>query len=236
MKKNFELRSVFKLLSVSLLAVIFLAACNKDDDDFVPVPQAQLMAFNLAVDQPAVGFTLSGNQLGNIPLGYSSYTGRYLPIFLGSRELRSFDFNTGSTIAISQNTFADSTFYSAFLLGYDGNYKHVVVEDDYDQVTPVSGMAWVRYINAIADSTLSPQIDIGTVDDNSTYGTVSAFRQVNAGPVDVSVSSGGSFDVQRTIELVENKIYTILLIGTPGETDADKAVQIRFIENGTATL
>ena len=235
MKKNFELRSVFKFFSIFVFAIVFLTACNKDED-LAPVPQAGLMAFNLAVDQPSVGFTLSGNQFGNIPLGYSAYTGSYLPIFIGSRELRSVDFNTGSTIAISQNSFADSTFYSAFLLGYDGNYKHVVVEDNYEQVTPVSGMAWVRYINAIADTTLSSVINIGTVNDNASYGTVSDFSQVNAGSIDVSVGSGDSFNVQRTIELEENKIYTILLIGSPGETDTEKAVQIRFIENGTATL
>ena len=110
------------------------------------------------------------------------------------------------------------------------------MQDDYDQVTPVSGKAWVRYINAIADSTLSSSVSIGMVDDNSAYGTVSPFNQVNAGSVDVTVSSGSSFDVQRTIELEENKIYTILFIGSPNHQDPDKTVAIRFIENGTATL
>ena len=235
MKKNFEFNSTLKFLSATLFVVLFFTACNKDED-LTPVPTAHLMAFNLAVDKPAVGFTLSGNQFGNNVLDYSAYTGTYLPIFTGSREVRSFDYTTGSTIAISQQNFADSMYYSAFLIGYDGEYKNVVVRDDYEPVTPVTGKAWVRHINAIADSTLSSSVNIGAVDDNSSYGAVSAFSLVNAGSVDVSVSSGSSFDVQRTIELEENKIYTILFIGSPGHQDPDKAVSIRFIENGTATL
>ena len=235
MKKNFEFKSTLKILSATLFVVLFLSACNKDED-LTPIPTAHLMAFNLAVDKPAVGFTLSGNQFGNNVLDYSAYTGTYLPIFSGSREVRSFDFTTGSTIAINQHNFSDSTYYSAFLIGYDGDYENVVVQDDYDQVTPVSGKAWIRYINAIADSTLSSSVSIGMVDDNSSYGTVSPFSQVNAGSVDVTVSSGSSFDVQRTIELEENKIYTILFIGSPNHQDPDKTVAIRFIENGTATL
>ncbi len=235
MKKKFEIRFIPKFLIASLIVVFFFTSCNKDED-ITPVPKAYLMAFNLAVDKPAVGFTLSGNPFGNNALEYSAYTGTYLPIFIGSREVRTFDYTTGSTIATNQNDFADSMYYSAFLLGYDGDYKNVVVQDHYEQVTPVSGKAWVRYINAIADSTLSASINIGAADDHSNYGTVSDFRQVSAGSLNISVSSGSAFNVQRTIELEENKIYTLLFIGSPGNTDPDKAVSIRFIENGTATL
>jgi hypothetical protein len=33
----------------------------------------------------------------------------------------------------------------------------------------------------------------------------------------------------------QQKAYTILLMGQPNQTDSTKAVQIRFIENGTVT-
>lgn len=225
----------FKIPFLLLLFTVLFAACRKDKNDVTPIPAAGLMAFNLAADKPAVGFSLSGNQLGNTALTYTGYTGAYLPIYIGTREVRSFDFVTGSTIAISNKTFADSMYYSAFLVGANGSYRNVVVNDNFEQVTPVSGKAWVRYINAIPDSTTTTGVTIGEINENASYASVSDFRQVNTGALDISVKNGGSINSERTINVEENKIYTVLFVGLPNQTDTTKAVKIRFIQNGTAT-
>lgn len=235
MKKLFHMPGYSRLILVGLaFTAIVLASCSKNDDDrFDPPSTAQLMVFNLSPDKPAVGFTLTGNQLGNAALGYTSYRG-YFPIYPGSRELRSFDFNNGATIYTSTETYNDSTYYSAFLIGTAGQYRHVVAEDNYNNVVPVAGKAWVRYVNAVTDTSSRPDVTIAGTTEGAVFGTVSDFRQVDAGTVNISIT-GGSFNASRSLNLTENRIYTLLFVGQPGATDPGLAVQVKFIENGTAT-
>jgi hypothetical protein len=223
-----------------VMAALLFTACKKDDTVIPQTPVAGLMAFNLAPDKPAVGFALSGNNLANAALGYTNYTGVYLPIFTGTREVRSFDYGTGSTLALATGNFADSNYYSVFLLGANGSYRNVVVKDALDTLKAAAGKAWVRYVNAIADSTTAPKIIIGSngesvINENAAYGSVSNFAQIRAGAVNTSANNGGSIVVNRTITLEENKIYTVLFTGIPNQTDSAKVVQIKFIQNGTVT-
>jgi hypothetical protein len=238
MKKLMDVRRKFNVpILLGFLVVLVLSACKKDDPVNTRTPAAGLVAYNLAPDKPAVGFTLSGNTFGNGILTYNGYTGNYLPIYIGNREVRSFDYNTGSTIAISNNTFKDSAYYSLFLVGNNGAYKNVVVEDNYDNVIPTSGKAWVRYVNAITDSVAKPTVTIGSiVNETANFSTVSNFKQVATGSINTSVTNGGNINVSRSLNFEENKIYTVLFVGSPNATDSSKAVKIRYIENGTATL
>jgi hypothetical protein len=226
-------------LAALLLAAILFTACKKDDSNFPQQPStaAGLMAFNLAPDQAAVGFTLSNNPLRNTALNYTEFTGVYLPVYIGNREVRSVDYYTGATIALTNASFADSMYYSVFVVGYNGNYKNVLVQDNLDALTATPGKAWVRYINAIADSAARPTVNIdeGAVNETAAYASVSAFAAVDAGVVNVTVQDGTRFNATRSLTLEADKIYTILLTGVPGSTEPGKAVQIKFITNGAIT-
>lgn len=80
--------------------MIFLfSSCKKTPDTGSQLPVAGLMAFNLVPDQASVGFTVSGQNLTNSPLLYTNYTGDYLRIYAGNRDIASFDFNSGATLA-----------------------------------------------------------------------------------------------------------------------------------------
>ena len=236
MKKMFNIPgfSRFAIVGIALSAIL-LSACSKNDSsDFDPPDSAGLMLVNLAPDKSSVGFSLSGNQLNNTGLGYTNYSGGYLPIYTGSRELRSFDFNNGSTISSTTGTFEDSSYYSAFLIGVDGQYRHILVEDDFTTVLPAAGKAWVRYINAVADTSARPDVTIGATTEGAVFGTVSDFTQVNAGSLNTAITAG-SFNATRTLTLAENRIYTVLFVGKPGSADPALQVQVKFIENGTAS-
>jgi len=228
---------IIRSSAIILVTALLFAACVKsDNNDYLQQPAAGLMAFNLAPDKPAIGFTLSSNSLGNTTINYTGYTGTYLPIYLGDREVRSFDYFTGSTLALANGSFADSMYYSAFLIGADGNYRNVVVKDELAPLTVVPGKAWVRYINAIVDSTNSPTVTIGEgISETAPYASVSSFAQVNTGSVSIAVNNGSNISATRTITIEENKVYTVLFVGIPNATDPDKAVQIKFIQNGTVT-
>lgn len=232
MKKNVK----FLLAVSSVVAGLFISSCSLNNDNVQPTPTAALMAFNLAPDKSGIGVTLSGNLLPG-PLAYTSFTGGYISIYPGTREVRTYDYLTGNTLTINSGNFTVNKFYSSFLVGNNKAYKNVVVRDNFDSLSVVTGKAYIRYINAIADSTQSPEVTInagGTdvVKKNAAYASVSNFVPVSIGDVNVKVSNSGSINATRKITLTQSKIYTVLLVGVPSSTDTTKSVKIKYIENG----
>ena len=241
MKKVFNSISyaLYPVAGILLLAFLF-AACKKDNTENSRTPSAGLMAFNLTVDKPAVSVTLSGNNFTSAPLTYTSYTGGYLSVFTGEREVKSLDANSAVTLATSNQVFNDSTYYSLFVVGNKGSYHNIIANDSLNSLVVTPGHAFVRYINAIPDSAISPLVTIlsnGTniVNTNAAFGTVSGFKKVSAGNIVVGVTNGDNIAANRTIAVEESKAYTILLTGMPGAVDTTKSVQVKFITNGTIT-
>jgi hypothetical protein len=238
MKK--KMKYVKKILvatsSVLLLAVLF-AACKKNLDVENNNPVAALMAFNLVADKPALGISLGGSSITSAPLSYSNYTGSYLTIYPGNREIVAYDYNSPAPLATTTANFELNKYYSLFVVGAGGTYKNVVVNDNLDSLSATSGEAYVRYINAIPDSS-RPLVTISAagsnlVNKNEDFATVSEFKGINPGEITVKISNGSTISATRTINLEKGKVYTILLAGIPGQTDAEKQVQIKYITNGT---
>jgi len=231
--------SILIPLAGFLLMAIAFSACKKTAIN-THTPAAGLMAFNLAPDSTSVGFTIGGNNLTPTPLTFTQYTGSYLGVYPGTRDVSAYNYFNGTSLATASQLFADSAYYSAFLVGTAGNYKNIVVKDNFDSLTSASGMAYVRYVNAIPDSTLQPTVTISSNGDNvfdttSTFPAVSGFKGITPGDISVSVSAETSISANRTITVEQGKVYTILLIGSPTATDSTKAVQIKFIQNAQLT-
>ena len=134
----------------------------------------------------------------------------------------------------------DSTYYSVFVVGANGSYKNVIAKDNLDSLSSTTGEAFVRYVNAIADSTKQPLVTISSngtdlFNTNAPFTTVSDFKGIMPGAVSVNVSNESDINSSRTITVEQGKIYTILLVGIPGQTDSTKAVQIKFIQNGVVS-
>lgn len=236
MKKFFSARRLLAVSGVTALLLVF-ASCKKSDNNNPDVPVAGLMAFNLAPDKPAIGFALSGNSLTNSPITYTNYTGGYLGIYTGNRSVTAFDATSGSSIANLDYTFDQDKYYSLFFVGNGGAYKNVVVSDNIDSLSGSSGKAYIRYINAIADSVSQPLVTIADnagniIDENAAFSKVSNFAAAMPGPVTITANDNNAIQTNRTITLEDKKVYTALLIGIPGSTDTATSVQIRYIENG----
>ena len=224
-----------------LLITLLFTACKKSvDDNNTNIPVAGLMGFNLSPDKPSVGLAIAGSSLTNAPLGYSSFTGFYQNIYPGSREVSAFDYySSDSAFATATGNFEANKYYSVFVLGANGNYRNLIVQDELDSMAATTGLAYVRYINAIADSS-KPAVTLtaGGTDlssSNTAYATVSAFTGITPGELTVKVSNDSTISTNRTITVEKGKVYTILLIGVPGSVDADKKVQIRFVTNGSTS-
>ena len=224
------------ILSLTLL----LGACKKDDIPNNRIPAAGVMAFNLCTDKSAVGISLSGNNLFYLPLGYASFTGQYLPIFTGNREVKSYNDNSYNVLSVNNQIFQDSAYYSIFVVGRNGSYRNIIVNDSLNNLIITPGQAFVRYINAIPDSTISPLVSISSngtkvISNNTAFGIVTSFIKVNAGDITIGVNNSDSIAVNRTISVEQSKAYTILLTGVPNAADTTKSIKIKFITNGTIT-
>ena len=225
----------------AFLAISFLfSACKKTDDVVTQNPAAGLMAFNLTADQPSIGVAIANSALTNSALGYTSYTGGYLGVYAGSKEVTSYDFNSGSTLSTGSQVFDDSAYYSLFVVGTNGTYKNVFVKDNLDSLPTSTGNAFIRYINAIIDTTSQPAVTISSngtnvFSDNATFASVSNFKEVTPGSITINVKDESTVDSTRNITVEANKVYTVLFTGVPNTTDASKAVQIKYVENGVIT-
>ncbi|MBS1751786.1 MAG: DUF4397 domain-containing protein [Bacteroidetes bacterium] len=236
MKNLTSVKKNVLILVTFLIGVATLPSCLKDTGNNTQSPVAGLMAFNLSTSAPAIGFTLSGNNLTNTPLAYTNYTGGYLGIYAGTRPVIAFDASGGNILASSDYTFEQEKYYSLFLVG-DTSYQNIVVKDKIDTLAGKPGKAYIRYINAIAGLG-SPVVKISqngndVINGNANFGNVSDFAVVQAGQITIKVNSNDTLQVERTITVDERKVYTALLTGKPGVSDSVKAVSIKYITNGT---
>jgi hypothetical protein len=232
-----SIRSGAWIVGSLLTATVLFSACNKNNNDDTNnnTPASGLLAFNLAPDIANASITLSGNLLTQAPLPYNSFTGTYLGVYSGTRPVVAINSNTNAEIASSSFDFVTDKFYSLFVVGKGGSYRNVIVNDNADSLSTSTGEAFVRYINAIPDST-HPAVTFAVngsnvVNDNAAFASVSEFKPITSGSVTVTVN-GGTINKSRTVTLDQRKIYTFLLTGVPGSVSAD-SLQIRFIQNGT---
>jgi hypothetical protein len=239
-------RSMLKRLNLiavagfTLMAILF-SACRKslDNGDNVRIPAAGLMAFNLAPDKQ-VAISIGVNNLTNFSLEYTNYTGGYQPIYVGNRDVTSYDASSGASLATASELFKDSSYYSVFVLGNNGKYKNLIVKDSLNTLASTNGEAFVRYVNGIADSTKQPLVTItsnGTdvFNRNASFASATGFKAITPGSISVKVTDESGINASRNITLDQGKIYTVLLVGIPQATDSAKAVQIKFVQNGVAS-
>lgn len=232
---NFSFLQHRMAVAVMIVATgVLLSSCLKDKDNNVPdVPAAGLMAFNLASDQQSIDIRLSGSSLLSAPLAFSNYTGLYKRIYTGARDVQSFDFPDPVPLTTLNYDFKKDQYYSVFVVGRDSNYRNIVAIDSVANDVVTSGSAYIRYINAIADSSSELNVRVAnTVNEPAAFGRVSDFVAVTPGEIAVAIKNTGSIDVSRPITVQAGRLYTILLLGVPGATDEQKKVQIPFVENG----
>jgi len=227
------------VVAFASVSVLFSSCLKTDNPDNTPVG-AGIMAFNLAPTQSSVNFAISGSRITSQAIPFSNYTGIYINVYGGTGQVEAYN-GAGNKVASSAiTTFTPGKYYSAFLVGKDSTFENVVVEDNLDSLPSVAGSAYVRYINAVADSTI-PAVKISSgstevVNNAAPFKSVSDFRAITAGDITVGINNESStINANRTFAVEANKVYTILLAGKPGSTNVDSMVQIKFISNGTIT-
>ena len=237
MKKRFSIQKMI-LAAGAIFAVTIFASCLKtNDNNNANTPVAGLMAFNLSSDKSAIGIALSGNNLTNTALAYTNYTGGYLSIYPGTRSVVAYNAGSGISFTASDFTFNQGKYYSLFVVGADSTYRNVVVNDGLDSLSSTSGKAYIRYINAIPDSS-QPFVTVSdnansVISENAAFASVSGFVAINPGNANIAINNNNNIQATRSVTLEERKVYTILFTGIPAATDTTQRVQIKYVENGT---
>jgi hypothetical protein len=225
-------KSIIAATALFAVAVLF-TSCMKNKDNNVDIPAAGLMAFNLAPDQQSVVVTLNGNLLTNAPLAFGNFSGGYQNVYTGEREIKSYDYPANDPLATTSYKFDEKKYYSVFVVGSDDRYRNVVSVDNFDSLSAISGKAYIRYVNGITDSVNAQNVTVAGSSATAPYASVSEFMAVNPGEVNIAVTGAG-VDASRAITVEAKRVYTVLLTGVPGATDATK-VQIRYVSNGVLT-
>ena len=228
-----------KFLYLSLFSLVIFSACKKSDVTN-NTPTSALMAFNLIPDSiPPLAFVLNNNSITNVPLSFNNYTGSYLPVYSGLRTLQLYKAYSDSALATINYTFEAKKYYSAFAIGANGTYKNIIVDDNLDSLPDSTGNAFVRYVNAIPDSSMQTVTisakETNNVTEPTSFGDVSKFTPFAPGNITVNLSNDSSISANKTFTLAKDNVYTILMTGIPHTTDTARAVQIKYIVNGTVT-
>ncbi|HTN08068.1 DUF4397 domain-containing protein [Agriterribacter sp.] len=236
MKKGFSIQKTILAAGTLFTILIFTSCLKTNDNNNSNTPVAGLMAFNLSPDKSAIGIALSGNNLTNTALAYTNYTGGYLSIYPGTRSVVAYNAGSGTSFTASDFTFNEGKYYSLFVVGADTVYRNVVVNDGLDSLPSASGKAYIRYINAIPDSS-QPLVTVSdnansVISQNAPFASVSGFVAINPGNANIAINNNNNIQATRSITLEERKIYTILFAGIPGAADTARSVKIRYIENG----
>ena len=236
--KKMNLISRVSLGALGLFATGWiLSSCNKLDDGTTPQSNVSgMMAFNLATDQNAINITLDGKAISNVPLGFDNFTGSYVAVYSGQRQVVTYNATGSTALATSTASLDTNKYYSAFFAGANGSYRNIVVRDNFDGLSASNGMAYVRYIQAIPDSSAT-QINVsvgGTpfIDELAGYADVSAFTPVSPGPLTIDVSNGSNIDTTRTFNVEAKRVYTILIVGAPDNSNPARVPQIKYVSNG----
>lgn len=226
----------FKGTLLILAFVGILSSCSTNDDTYEVDPEqiAGFMAINTVTDQQQIGVSLSGIYVGQ-PLPYRAYTGGYVNIFPGERSTDAFSPYSGNTLSSTSFTYEKGKYYSLFITGRKDHYENIIIEDNLNDLAVQDSISYVRYINAIPTEEV-PELTLANATDTllkekAAYQEVSEFLKVKGKELTIQVN-GDSIQAERTIELENRKIYTLLIVGNPESTDDLKKAQIRYIENG----
>jgi hypothetical protein len=236
MNKIPVLRSATALASMMLLLTLVFSSCVKFNDDTDDEPAAGVLGFNLAPDIASGGFTFSGTSLSSSPLAFGNYTGAYLKVAPGIKEV--VGHSSGAAVTTPESfELEEQKYYSTFLLGFNNAYETRTVHDNFSGLSAISGKGYIRYINAVPDL-VHPTITFTTsggthiVNENAEFTAISGFVEASPGELTIRFTNGGSIDTSRTITVTAAMVYTVMVTGHSAGT-GDAAVQIRYISHGT---
>jgi len=200
-----------RILVFALGASLFIGACKKNDDDDNAQPKARVMFVHGALDADSLRGRVNTTNIRTIAFKTNS---GYSSVDAANNATLDFVFpGSGSVFgATTQNLVANNS-YSVFA-GGSATMKITVATSD-DLTAPPAGKAKVRLVH-LGSGMGNAVFYVGgmTIDSNVAMGTVTAFKEVNAGTVNVTVAALPAVDALNPFTISAGKIYTFIFTGT----------------------
>lgn len=220
-------------LLATLLAplMLFVVACDDDDNPILPQPEAQVLVVHASPDAPGVDL-LVDNAVAGTNLTFPNNTG-YLNVPAGTRNVKVNVTSTSTTVIEADLNLEDGRAYSVFAIDSVANISALVLADDLS--APASGKAHVRFVHL---SPNAPAVDITLTDGTIVFGNTAfsefkGFTPLDAGTYNLQVRVAGTSTVVLdlpNIALANGKIYTVFAKGFVGGTGA-QALGAEIIAN-----
>ncbi len=218
-KQLFKGSSILTLMLAGIISTF--SSCDKDDI-VAPIETANILVTHASPNAPGVDLLIDGVVQNASALNYPGNTG-YLPINVGTRNIKVNVSGTSSTVINADLTFAKDQNYSIFAVDSVSKISAVVLSDDL--TAPASGKAHVRFVHLSPDA---PAVDVAltggaVVFGNKSFKEFTAFTPLDAGTYNLEVRVAGTSTVALPlpgIVLAAGKIYTVYAKGFLGGTGA----------------
>lgn len=226
------------LYSVVVFLMIGLAACSDDVsdvlDDILPSTRARVIHLSPDTAEVDVEYELTEVQETIVGLTYKEAS-PYTEVSTGTSEVNFKNASGTNLITLDDPDFDSDNYNTVYLVNLSDSLQVIQSEDDRSANT---AMAKVRFVHACVDC---PSVDVKkdfpseeALFANDSFREITDYALVTPGNYSfVITEAGNTVDAVATfdpISLEEDKIYTIVLLGTFDDTD-DYAFGVRIYED-----
>jgi len=225
------LLKIWAIASISL----FVASCDKDDDDDKPQEPARVMVIHASPDAPAVDVRVNGD-VAATNLSFPNNTS-YVDVKAGNASIQVAPTGTTNYVINTNANLSANSSYSILAVNKLNNITASVVTDNL--TPPAAGKAHVRFFHLSPDA---PAVDIavkgGSVvfanrsfNDQATNASLTNFTALDSGTYNLEVRLAGQQAISQPlppITIQAGKIYTVfahgLLTGTGNQALGAKVI------------
>lgn len=224
------------LLLTSMVAVLtFTVACEKDDNDGPnpPAGSGKVALLNAAFGTDSVNFYVGSEKMNSKLIGYGDSL-KYTSVEVGDSAFELKGKDDKSLVKKSFKTEKDKNYSILASNSKDGETFELVQITD-DLTAPKSDKAKIRFIHLSPDAAKLNLVSGDTIlAENIAYKSASAFKEVDAAEISLSILDAEAADTLLTVnefELVKGKIYTVWVSGLQDTDDEDKQLKARVFTN-----
>ncbi|WP_425640007.1 DUF4397 domain-containing protein [Algoriphagus yeomjeoni] len=228
------MKKLKSLATVALLTgTLGLTSCL-DNDDMMDFPDAGYISiYNGAPNNTGVIVYADQNQVNNSPIKYKDVLA-YQNFFPGDRLFKFSDPNSLTSLLEKEYEIKIDSVYSMFVLEEGGELDAVLVDDDWSE--PNADEAQIRMINLSPDAG-SVTLKLDEVDnpffEGIAFKSNSDFESLDSDTYKLTVVSatGEVLATASNVELIGNRVYTLVLRGYNQSTENTKKLDLQLLTN-----
>jgi hypothetical protein len=224
---------LMKSVSTLFLSLILFSGCVNDLEQPAQAPSAFVSIYHGSPDGPDLDIYAESKKINNQPLLFGQ-SFPYSGFFAGERRLRFNPFNAQNTLLEKNVTLLQDKIYTVFLVNKAADIDAIQVEDIWE--VPDGLKAQMRLVHLSPDSgdlevSIAEQTPFGP---STAYLSISDFLEMEKGKVKVVVKSKSTGEVLVTvneIELLGNRVYTLVVRGFANPSNGNNPISVQLLTN-----